>query len=89
MHSLIEIKNFGHKMDEWVNKRMHCFRWSDIQNEADLMNSDYRTIKQKMIGASITPHILMFYSIEMGLQDRKWNDISPTEKQESKRILGM
>ncbi|MDP4684635.1 MAG: TfoX/Sxy family protein [Crocinitomicaceae bacterium] len=53
------------------------------------MNSDYRTIKQKMIDAGITPHFLMFYSIEMGLQDRKWNDISPTEKQELKRILGM
>jgi hypothetical protein len=53
------------------------------------LNSDYKTIKEKLIQAGITPHILMFYSIEMGLQDRKWNDISPTEKQELKRILGM
>lgn len=53
------------------------------------MNSDYSTIKKKMIDAGITPHILMFYSIEMGLQDRKWNDISPAEKQDLKRILGM
>ncbi len=89
MRSLIEIKNFGPKMVEWLNKRKHCFRWSDIHDEADLLNSDYRTIKQKMIGAGITPHFLMFYSIEMGLQDRKWNDISPTEKQELKRILVM
>ncbi len=82
MRSLIEIKNFGPKMVEWLNK-------IDIHDEADLMNSDYRTIKEKLIDAGITPHILMFYSIEMGLQDRKWNDISPAEKQELKRILGM
>jgi hypothetical protein len=82
MRSLIEIKNFGPKMVEWLNK-------IDIHDEADLMNSDYRAIKEKLIDAGITPHILMFYSIEMGLQDRKWNDISPAEKQELKRILGM
>jgi hypothetical protein len=82
MRSLIEIKNFGPKMVEWLNK-------IDIHDEADLLNSDYKTIKEKLIQAGITPHILMFYSIEMGLQDRKWNDISPTEKQELKRILGM
>jgi hypothetical protein len=82
MRSLIEIKNFGPKMVEWLNK-------IDIHNEADLMNSDYRTIKEKLIQAGITPHILMFYSIDMGLQDRSWNDISPAEKQELKRILGM
>jgi len=82
MRSLIEIKNFGPKMVEWLNK-------IDIHDEADLLNSDYRTIKEKLIQAGITPHILMFYSIEMGLQDRKWNDISPAEKQELKRVLGM
>jgi hypothetical protein len=82
MRSLIEIKNFGPKMVEWMNK-------IGIHNEADLMNSDYRTIKEKLIQAGITPHILMFYSIDMGLQDRSWNDISPAEKQELKRILGM
>jgi hypothetical protein len=42
-----------------------------------------------MIDAGITPRILMFYSIEMGLQNRKWNDITPAEKEELKRILGM
>lgn len=82
MRSLIEIKNFGPKMVEWLSK-------IDIHNEADLLNSDYRTIKEKLIDAGITPHILMFYSIEMGLQDRKWNDISPAEKQELRRILEM
>ena len=82
MRSLIEIKNFGPKMVEWMNK-------IGIHNEADLLNSDYRTIKEKLTQAGITPHILMFYSIEMGLQDRKWNDISPAEKQDLKRILGM
>jgi hypothetical protein len=82
MRSLIEIKNFGPKMVEWLNK-------IDIHDEADLLNSDYRTIKEKLIQAGITPHILMFYSIEMGLQERKWNDISPAEKQELRRILDM
>jgi hypothetical protein len=82
MRSLIEIKNFGPKMVEWLNK-------IDIHDETDLLNSDYITIKEKLIQAGITPHILMFYSIEMGLQDRKWNDISPAEKQDLKRILGM
>ena len=82
MRLLIEIKNFGPKMVEWLNK-------IDIYTEQDLLNSDYKTIKEKLIQAGITPHILMFYSIEMGLQDRKWDDISPAEKQELKRILDM
>lgn len=82
MRSLIEIKNFGPKMVEWLKA-------IDIHDEADLLNSDYRTIKEKLIQAGITPHILMFYSIEMGLQERKWNDISPAEKQELRRILEM
>lgn len=82
MRQLNEIKNFGPKMVEWLNK-------IGIQTEEDLLNSDYLTIKEKLIQSGITPNILIFYSIEMGLQDRKWNDINPAEKQELKRILAL
>ena len=79
---LIEIQNFGPKMVEWLNK-------IDIYTEQDLLNSDYLTIKRKMLEAGIKPHILMFHSIDMGLQNRKWNDITPAEKQELKQMLEM
>lgn len=67
-------------MISWLNK-------IDIYSEEDLLQSDYLTLKNKLIAAGIKPHILMFYSIDMGLQDRKWSDITPSEKLELKLML--
>ena len=80
MRELNEIKNFGPKMVEWLNR-------IDIKNEEDLLKSDYRAIRDKLKTAGIEPHILIFYSIDMGLQNRKWSDITADEKLELRRIL--
>lgn len=82
MRELKDIKNFGPKMVSWLNR-------IGIQNEQDLLNTDYRTIYEKFQAAGIYPHILMFYSIDMGLQDRKWSDITELEKAELRAILGL
>lgn len=58
-----------------------------IHSREDLMTSDYKTIKKKLIEAGVTPHLNIFYSIEMGLQGKSWNDITPKEKNEIKKIL--
>lgn len=60
-----------------------------IHSEEDLLNSDYQTIYRKFEAAGIYPHILIFYSIDMGLQDRKWSDITESEKAELRAILGL
>jgi hypothetical protein len=60
-----------------------------IHTEEDLLKSDYRTIYQKFQSVGIYPHILIFYSIDMGLQDRKWSDITEREKAELRSILGL
>lgn len=69
-------------MVSWLNR-------IGIQNEQDLLNTDYRTIYEKFLAAGIYPHILMFYSIDMGLQNRKWSDITEHEKAELRTILGL
>lgn len=58
-----------------------------ICTKEDLMNTDYRQIKTALINKGIQPHLNIFYSIEMGLQDRNWNDITPQEKAEIQAIL--
>lgn len=80
MRSLSEIRNFGPKMVAWLSK-------IEIYTEEDLLQTDYLTLKNKFIAAGIQPHILMFYSIDMGLQDRIWSDITPAEKRELKQLL--
>lgn len=80
MRDLKDIKNFGPKMVGWLNS-------IGIHTEEDLLNSDYRTIYQNFKAAGIYPHILIFYSIEMGLQDRKWSDITEVEKAELRSVL--
>jgi hypothetical protein len=40
-----------------------------------------------MINAGIKPHLNIFYSIEMGLQGKRWNEITANEKNEIQRIL--
>ena len=58
-----------------------------IYTKEDLLKSDYVTIQEQLKEKNITPHLLIFYSIEMGLQGRRCEDISPQEKRELKRVL--
>ena len=81
MKKIEDIKNFG----PYMVKIMHQI---GIFTEEDLMQTDYVSIQKKLVAQNIIPNILIFYSIEMGLQNRKWNDISSNEKEELKKILG-
>ena len=80
MNDLNEIKNFGPYMVKTMNLIGICSR-------KDLLESDYRTIKKKLVQARVTPHLNIFYSIEMGLQGKSWNEITLNEKNEIKKIL--
>ena len=51
------------------------------------MASDYKTIKKNLINAGVKPHLNIFYSIEMGLQGKNWNEITSNEKNEIQKIL--
>jgi hypothetical protein len=80
MNDLNEIKNFGPYMVKIMNL-------IGIYSREDLMETDYKTIKAKLLQAGVAPHLNIFYSIEMGLQGKSWNEISLNEKNEIKRIL--
>jgi DNA transformation protein len=80
MNDLDEIKNFGPYMVRIMNL-------IGIYSREDLLTSDYKTIKKNMINAGIKPHLNIFYSIEMGLQGKRWNEITANEKNEIQRIL--
>jgi len=58
-----------------------------IHSRKDLMDTDYKTIKKNLIKAGVTPHLNIFYSIEMGLQGKSWNEITANEKNEIQKIL--
>jgi hypothetical protein len=75
-----ELKNIGPYM-------VKVFERIGIHTVQDLLDSSYRELKHKMISAGIKPHVLMFYSIEMGIQGRVWSDITPSEKLELKKLL--
>ena len=75
-----ELKNFGPYMVKIMNE-------IGFFTEEDLLNSDYKSIQQLLIAKNITPNLLIFYSIEMGLQDRKWDAITPIEKAEIQNLL--
>ena len=80
MNDLGEVKNFGPYMIKIMNL-------IGIHSREDLMTSDYKTIKKNLIVAGVTPHLNIFYSIEMGLQGKSWNEITANEKNEIQRIL--
>jgi hypothetical protein len=80
MNDLEEIKNFGPYMVKIMNL-------IGINSREDLMGLDYKTIKKKLINAGIKPHLNIFYSIEMGLQGKSWNEITANEKNEIQKIL--
>ena len=58
-----------------------------IRSREDLIASYYKTIKEDLVKKGILPHLNIFYSIEMGLQDRRWNEITLEEKKEIQNIL--
>ena len=80
MNDLEEIKNFGPYMVKIMNL-------IGIHSREDLMASDYKTIKKNLINAGVTPHLNIFYSIEMGLQGKSWHEITANEKNEIQKIL--
>ena len=80
MNSLEKIKNFGPYMVKIMNL-------IGIHSREDLMTSDYKSIKKNLIHAGIKPHLNIFYSIEMGLQGKSWNEITANEKNEVQKIL--
>jgi hypothetical protein len=82
MCELHSIKNFGPYMVKIMNA-------IDIHSKDDLLNSSYTQIKNDLEKLGIKPHMNIFYSIEMGLQNRPWNSITSSEKREVKDLLGV
>lgn len=80
MNDLDNIKNFGPYMVKIMNL-------IGIHSREDLMDTDYKTIKMNLINAGVAPHLNIFYSIEMGLQGKSWNEITANEKNEIQKIL--
>ncbi len=80
MEELNEIKNIGPYMVNILNK-------IGIFSREDLMATDYKTIKKNLESIGILPHLNIFYSIEMGLQNRRWTEILQDEKREIRKIL--
>jgi hypothetical protein len=80
MDDINELKNFG----PYMVRIMHLI---GIHTINDLMASDYKTIKKELMNAGITPHLNIFYSIEMGLQGKSWHEITSDEKKEIKTLL--
>jgi hypothetical protein len=77
---LNEIKNFGPYMVTILHK-------IGIHTKEDLLNTDYKHIRDALVSKGIRPHLNIFYSIEMGLQGRVWSDITAQEKKELKEML--
>lgn len=80
MSDLEKLKNFGPYM-------VKIMQLIDIHSKEDLLDADLVSIQEKLIQKGIKPHLSIFYSIEMGLQNRNWLDISPTEKRAIQEIL--
>lgn len=80
--SLQHIKNFGPYMVAILNR-------IGIFTKEELMESDYPDIRSKLEERGIKPHLNIFYSIEMGLQDRVWSSITPEERREVRKCLGL
>lgn len=82
MNDLSELKNFGPYMVQIMNQ-------IGINSRNDLLQADLREIYHALQEQGIKPHLLIFYSVEMGLQDRKWSDISEEEKRRIQDVLGI
>jgi hypothetical protein len=77
---IAEIKNIGPYSVKLLNS-------INIFSVEDLLNTSYLKIWNDLMESGVKPHLLMFDSIEMGIQGRKWNDITANEKQEIKELL--
>ncbi len=82
MNELSELKNFGPYMVRILNQ-------IGIYSKNDLLQADLREIYHALQEQGIKPHLLIFYSIEMGLQNRKWSDIGEAEKRRIQEVLGI
>ncbi|MEY3984237.1 MAG: hypothetical protein RL160_1796 [Bacteroidota bacterium] len=82
MNDLSELKNFGPYMVRILNQ-------IGIYSKDDLLQADLRGIYQALQQQGIKAHLLIFYSIEMGLQNRKWSDIGADEKRRIQEVLGI
>jgi DNA transformation protein len=80
MNDLDTIKNFGPYM-------VKIMKLIGIHSRDNLLHTDYKTIKKNLLKAGVTPHLNIFYSIEMGLQGKSWNEITANEKKKIKNIL--
>lgn len=80
MSDLGGIRNFGPYMVQILNG-------IGIFTREQLLDTDYRTIRDALVANGVKPHPNIFYSIEMGLQDRAWNSITPEERREVRRML--
>jgi hypothetical protein len=80
MNDLDNIKNFGPYMVKIMNL-------IGIHTREDLMASDYKTIKKKLNQVGVKPHLNIFYSIEMGLQDKSWQEITSIQKHDIHNLL--
>lgn len=78
--SISELKNFGPYMVRIMNE-------IGIYTESDLLETEYSSIQEKLLARKIEANLLIFYSIEMGLQNRAWYEICPIEKAEIKELL--
>lgn len=74
------IKNIGPYSVKLLNS-------INIFSIEDLQNTSYLKIWNDLTEIGVKPHLLLFYSIEMGIQGRKWSDITASEKQEIKELL--
>lgn len=77
---IAEIKNIGPYSVKLLNS-------INIFSVEDLQNTSYLKIWNDLTEIGVKPHLLLFYSIEMGIQGRKWIDITASEKQEIKELL--
>jgi hypothetical protein len=80
--NLSDIRNFGPYMVSIMNE-------IGIFTKEELLESDYPGIRSRLEQKGIKPHLNIFYSIEMGLQDRVWSSITPEEKREVRKCLGL
>jgi hypothetical protein len=78
--NLDQIKNFG----PYMIKLMHRL---DIFTLEDLEQYTYAELYAAIEAIGILPHLNIFYSIEMGLQGRAWNDITPSEKLQVQQLI--
>ena len=82
MKSLKDMKNLGPYTVGILNE-------IGIFTMEDLLDADYPGIKVSLEQKGIKPNLNIFYSIEMGLQGRSWSSITPEERREVRKCLGM